>query len=628
MQRTIILSLSFFLLIPILWFILGQILRVTKGFGLKDEGLYLLAADPPTPSASWGFPFGWHTGPLFTAVSYDISAFRTLGGVILVVTAGLLGLSIARVLNLGNLPYAKWLLFGTISTAVTGSLFYYIPMLRTPSYNWLNLVGIQVALAASLLALVGMRKSRASYRGWNTYLMPLVAALGLFITIPAKPSTFPVLLALLMIAFTYAVGLRSALRWGTTVLGFSLAWLALALAAGIWPWDFIDVFTRAINAPQPSDGQTITGAILNFAVLPQDLLRYVNSLTIQQWFVAFFAIMLLAVPFLARKRWIALRLTGFFLASLSCVSISGLSIPGLNSQEIAADWLAPERTTAGMLMLISALLVSHRLPQDYTDTNKTFGRIRIVTIILLFVSPFIFAFGSASGLLSQSGVSAGFLFLAALAVVSVARLGGIYFAFVSMVSISVLTITASGFLAGWKNPYDIDSMSTQMVEMSVGSHGAQLEVSAEQGEILDLIRTQAVSNGWVEGTPILDVSYTWHPGVVYFLGGLVPNSLMMTIFGYSQSEEIFEFNINQQFDFSRSWLLTSNPTLLDDAGKRATLSALALLADHTNRVFPKGYDCVDAGNFQLWRPTADEYRKGRTCDSGSHKFAPRVSEMP
>ena len=80
----------------ILWNILVNILATDHALDLTDEGLYLLAADPPTTNAAWGFPWGWHTGILFRVVGYDIAAFRTFGAVLLVSAGGWVGWSAMR----------------------------------------------------------------------------------------------------------------------------------------------------------------------------------------------------------------------------------------------------------------------------------------------------------------------------------------------------------------------------------------------------------------------------------------------------------------------------------------------------------------------------------------------------
>jgi hypothetical protein len=77
-----------------IWIIVKQLLASDRGLDLTDEGLYLLDANPPSNTAAWGFPWGWHTGPFFQIVNYNISSFRTLGGVLLVLLSGYLGLII------------------------------------------------------------------------------------------------------------------------------------------------------------------------------------------------------------------------------------------------------------------------------------------------------------------------------------------------------------------------------------------------------------------------------------------------------------------------------------------------------------------------------------------------------
>ena len=53
----------------IAWWVLGLLLASDRGLDLSDEGLYLLAANPPTAHAAWGFPWGWNLRPLFQLVN-------------------------------------------------------------------------------------------------------------------------------------------------------------------------------------------------------------------------------------------------------------------------------------------------------------------------------------------------------------------------------------------------------------------------------------------------------------------------------------------------------------------------------------------------------------------------------
>ena len=185
------------LLAPLIWRLVEFAIASNKGLDLTDEGLYLMAADPPSPQASWGFPWGWHTRPLFALVNYDIATFRTLGGVLLLTAAAFFGWATTRyAFTLFNRPLPLhrgthiWYV-AAIVTASSGALLYYAGLLRAPSYNWVNLMGIFIASAAwiMLVAHTGVqsrRKPKLAPWVWVS-----ISAFGLAFTIPAKPSTAP-----------------------------------------------------------------------------------------------------------------------------------------------------------------------------------------------------------------------------------------------------------------------------------------------------------------------------------------------------------------------------------------------------------------------------------------------------
>jgi hypothetical protein len=605
------------LAVPLLWLTLTVTLGVSRGLGLKDEGLYLLAADPPSGTASWGFPFGWHTGPLFAAVGYDVASFRTLGAFILVMTSVALGVSVSKSLTDIRVTFFSLVTVLTIITSVSGSMFYYIAMLRTPSYNWLNLVGIQIAIVATLAGTMRRSLSKSMVFSWGLVLLAGVAGFGLFLTVPAKPSTLPVLLTLSVATFLLCCGFRNAVIWTVVVLVSITIWLVLAVVTGVWPPDFLNTFLLALQMPV-SISQTTVGAIQNVIGLPNDLVLHISSLSKQQLIASAVAIALVAFPIVVQKKWIGIRVTGFLLAAVTALSISGVDIPLLGEKVFVTSWPAPERTISGLLVLFSSLLLTI-LPGINADLKGQRNiKLRVASIFLFVSAPLIFSFGSNIGLLKQSGVAAGFLFLAALVVLSFGPFLKMNLASMSIVALVASLITINGFAAGWKNPYDTAALENQIVQTSVGSHGSELYLTRDVNSSLNIVRNAAQSHGWKVGTPLIDLTYTWHPGIPYFLGARVPNSLMMTIFGSSSSQDIFDFHLSQpyaqDFPFRKAWILTTDPDLIDMSGTNAVANALGTLSDFTGRAFPEGYDCIDSGEFTMWRPKLSFYQDPESCD--------------
>jgi hypothetical protein len=615
--RSAVYVIATILVVPVLWFVLSEILGVSKGLGFTDEGLHLLAADPPSNTASWGFPFGWHTRPLFAVVGYDIAAFRTLGALILVLTSVALGWSVSYVFNSACSRPSRLLIITSIGTAVFGSLFYYIAMARTPSYNWLNLVGIQIAISAILVSLVRAQSSHNPIKGWKQYLLSLVTAFGLFLTIPAKPSTLPIFMLLGALSFLFCFGVRPALIWIFVVALITTAFVGAAVILRVWPLNFVEVFSLATRMPV-GESQTSMGALVNLLRFPNESLGFIAGLTKWQLIFAAVSIILMLIPIFTRKRWIAVRLIGFTLAVATAISISGVMVPLMSTKEYVASWPAPERTVAGSLVLFSAVLVTG-FPQSVQGLQRSVRlRVQVVSIALLASAPFLFAFGSDIGILKQSGVVAGFLFLSTLAVLAFGLRDKLAPYYWLLITFATVAIASSGLTAGWKTPYDTPALNTQVVETFVGSRGAVLQLAPDVNASLNLIRSQAISSGWRAGMPLIDITYAWHPGIPNFLGASVPESLMMTILGSRQSQEIFDFHLTQaafqHYPFRQAWLLTPNPNLLAESGTRSVLAATEALSKYTQRDFPKDYDCINAGQFRLWRPLEGLEKLGQQCN--------------
>lgn len=253
-----------------LWLLLDALLASDRGLDLTDEGLYLLAADPPSRIAAWGTPWGWHTAPLFRLVSGDLASFRTLGAVLLVVASALLAITVAS---------GRWRMPGhradpaspvelTLAGVVgaLGGYLYYAGMLRTPSYNWVVVVGSVIAVTGMLLNLPPAHH-RLRLPG------DAVAAFGLFVTIPSKPTSPILLAAALGVLVWRRAGIRPALVHVLRLAGATTFLLVLAVLLRVWPLRFLDPFLAALSMPTPTDGQTIWGAVLGYVRLPDTVLR-------------------------------------------------------------------------------------------------------------------------------------------------------------------------------------------------------------------------------------------------------------------------------------------------------------------------------------------------------------------
>jgi hypothetical protein len=280
--RRLIPALALIAGIPMLWVMLAAALATDRGLDLTDEGLYLLESDPPSPTSVWGTPYGWVTAPLFRAVEQSIAGARTAAAVLLVLASLLLAhqtLTLAASLAPRAAPStgadrATTLLL-TFALGTSGLLFYtYVGLLRTPSYNWVNLLGILVTTSGVVMACRPSERAhgpRSSRHG--LLLSAVLIATGSFLAIHAKPTTPLILAAASLPILGRRLGSdgRRRLIVLSAVVGSGLV-VAAALTS-FWPDQFWDVFIRIVRAPPISEGHGLGRAVVLLATAPLELMR-------------------------------------------------------------------------------------------------------------------------------------------------------------------------------------------------------------------------------------------------------------------------------------------------------------------------------------------------------------------
>ncbi|MDD2818508.1 MAG: hypothetical protein PHN51_06895 [Candidatus Nanopelagicales bacterium] len=622
-----------------LWVLLEHLIASDRGLDLADEGLYLVAADPPNLEAAWAYPFGWTIRPLFWLVGYDIAAFRTFGAVILALSSAWLGWAAMRaVTDLRRATTAPSLMPAlAAATAGTASLIYYSSMLRAPSYNWATLCAIVLSLAAVMVAV--RRAVAPAPRDWRWNigrieistidLLAVATSAVLVASLPAKPTTLPIMLTVTTIVIATGAGLRCMWRWLIVVVGFIPAWILIAVITGLWPVDFIRVFRLANEMPYPFAVQTAGPALQAIVLAPRDLLDAFAQIGDRPAELLTAALLVLLLPVLAKRSWLLLRLAGYAMAILSAIAISGVPIPLLNLTGSAFSWAHAPLTTAAIIVLAASILVGLRLTSTAQNEEASDRRTRMLIVAVVALAPMAFAIGSSFGPYPQAAVASGLIFIAA--VLSVARPNACRARTLLAVAVLVTTaiFAAAAIVSGWRHPlrqFPVElrtpSMSQQTVPTLIGAHGAVLNLDPALAARVTDLRAKSTAAGWKSGMPMLDLSYLQSPGLGYSLGAKAPDSLMLTVLivGFGDNyRAITRFHLTQPFlgfPYHDSWILTTKTSTLDAATQDELFYTLGQVAAISQRPFPAGYDCVASGDLVLWRPSATSTGIGQNCDAG------------
>jgi len=583
-----------------------------------------LAADPPSSTAAWGFPFGWHTRPLFALVGYDIASFRTLGAVVLVISFGWLGWASVHValpaITLVSTRAMRLLSFIAVLIGALGALNFYAPMLRTPSYNWLNIVGMSISAAAALSFIHASRVNRASFGRLRMVLLATLSSGALFITFPAKPSTLPLLLLLTTLLVVGVSGWQTGAKWVGWNLVLMPAWLAISLALRLWPLDFISVFLRVLQMPVPDPLQTTSSAIRAVFLLPRDFAAGLAATQNRPALLLVTSAVVLLIPVIAARTWMPMRIVGFGLATGAALAIAGVPVPLLQPTGQAFGIASSAVTTAGLIILGAALISSARLRQSVAteDSDQREHVPRWLLVIFFVLLPFVFSFGSGNGIYAQASLAIGFVFLAAFVGVMRSDYTRDRFILAALVLFATGLIAMASIASGWQAPFRTAPLAENTATTAIGDRGATLLLEPKLSEDLSSLRALAQENGWQPGTPLVDVSYMWNPSVPYSLGARVPESLALTIFGYAAAHDIVDFHLSapfRGFPFDQAWFLTSRPSsLADPLGQWAVDFTMEKLSTIAGRPFPGSYACLSAGDFILWKPASPEQGNGIDCD--------------
>ncbi len=573
---------AFALGLVVLWQLLARLLYTDRGLDLTDEGLYLLAADPPSSTAAWVVPFGWHTRWLFSLVDHDIADFRTAAAVLAVALGAWTGYITVRRAE------------GVVAGGVT-SLMLFAGLLRTPGYNWVNLVGLLFAAAATL----GTRWSPLPERPLRSVRFQAGCAGiagGAVFAVVAKPTSGPSIVVVSLLFVLVVAGRRAALWAAALVAPWIAAFIATAVVVGLWPVSFVHVFGDAARFPVPSDDQTLGSASWEVVRLPLTCWEALRSQPHATQLLVLAAVAVAVVAPRARARWIAMAPL-----ALCTVAALGVALPvahlGLADDKGRFAWVGT--STWVWLLVLGCLLhvVAHR------GTNAGAARSWAPSALLVGMS-LMFAFGSGHGPFRQTGLGAVLPALAGLALV--ARTGGHRVRRVSTVVLTAALVVGATatMVASVDQPYRIADMDELVQPMSVGPRAAPLLVDVPTESLLTGLRTAAADGGWCDGTRLLGFVWRWSSTLPYHLGARVPDTLMVTLFGYPNSVAIAEHTLSRlDATWSDAWVLVSDVTTLQPEQADTTASALALLDDHVGRHFPDDYElAASVGDVQLWRP--------------------------
>ena len=607
-RRAILASLILLAVWIVLFRLSHWLIAADRGLDITDETMYLLSA---TSDSIWGFPFGNHTRPLLRVCGGDIACFRSTGFLIFFAVSLALTMSVQRALREDSHDRALLTRASQALLALGATLLFYTSFVsRTPSYNWVNAVGILIAAAAHVQLM--SRRPELSRR--LVYALEFAAAAGIFYSTPGKPST-PILLL-----FSYGVIracsstiLESVLSVGRQLLAVTLL-VAVSVTIGLWRSDFVSLFRHALSAPTPGGAaQTPLGAIRVLLEVPQTLPETAWTLALSPRFG-------LLLASLALTSWLRRRVPGrladasFLGALLLAVSAVLYRVAKPESLFFGSDAVfrgcVALAITLGTVRAFSAS-AGWWSPRREKSIATQPWRDRVSLYVYLLALPAVFSFGSSNGFETMFGL---FPLPALLVLIGLTATRDQLVGAATRITLVAFVVVIGTFArsTALEHPYRTAPIDSESERTEISD--SALLVERQLHDLILAMQTDARDAGFEVGTGLVSLDWRWQSFTPLVLGATPPATMVTT---HNVNLALFRHNAQRFANpgfLEEAWITVTPRQNIPEQAEEAVDSVIREFERLARRPFPEAYRCIgDYGTTQLWRPRSSHEVGDTTC---------------
>lgn len=515
-------------------------------FDVTDDSFYILSALYPEDIMLKGTWFDRYTNLLWSLSSDSLAGFRRAGMIGLIAASTVLSFAISLWLksckpSLPLLPTVALVLNGLLF----GNILYYQLFLLTPSYNWLTLFGMTLAIAGVFFHFAGTRA------------ITVIGFLGLggFLTFAGKPTTGLALLVLIFVLFMVASQMRRSLLalTGAIVIATLLAFTHMIFLDGGITASIDKVLAgkdaTALLIPGRSLGIAGSESLGFFIALPPLVLRIfpVSIITAALLIVA----LIIPWPWARNIRHLLARGVLFVFAAAWAWDVWSF---GHFRQPYSMHVLL--MLPLGGLLIFIAAITTRPTDSRSGDQQALPLRYLIAPVIFLMLCPFIYSFGTNNRIAYHTMSAAGFT---ASSVLIIAILGHIYARQIIAsvcVSVALFVWSNEAIKAAQLKPYRGGMPVAQMDKvLMLPAPIGTLTVTATIAAYAVQLRETAVLANFVPGTPLIDLT-GGSPGAAVVLQARFVG-VPWTLGGYAGSERYLDFVFDRVPSeiFKTAWLL-------------------------------------------------------------------------
>ncbi|MGO4390473.1 hypothetical protein AB4Z46_03865 [Variovorax sp. M-6] len=513
---------------------LGWVLWFCRfGIDFRDEGFYLVSMSDPSKYDISVTQFGFIYHPLFALVRENVAAIRQVNLLITFGVAWALGnVALKACAPPGLRAGARLAISAALATASLSFLHIWLP---TPSYNWLVLQALLIACIGLLMAEKTL--DRGSLAGW------LLIGVAGWLAFMAKPTSAA---GLALCAVLYLIG---AGKFALRPLILSAVVAVVLLLGSAWAIDgsimaFVRRYQTGIALAELMGGGHKLSLFLRLGDL--QLERPTRNILLGSSLVLALVAWLLKWDSKAAAR---AGYAGLWLMGLGALAI----VCGFARQLLTIEYYR------GLLLVAVPFAALILVGLGGWRRLSSVPRARWSLILLLFVLPYVYVFGTVNNYWWQISHAAFFWVLAA--AVLVLPVGGEPARSIAPVLLAVALgaqlITVAIVQTGIEAPYgQAVSLRDNHRKVSVGRPNSTLRLSNGFGAYLADAAEVANRVGFARGTPMLDLTGR-SPSTLYTMGAS-STSQAWVIGGYPGSNNLAAAMMKRVScdELSRAWLLT------------------------------------------------------------------------
>ena len=592
----------------IVFYIASLAIAPSRGMDFSDEGHYLLSADSSEPTDGWGWPYGWNLHLLFKVSNYSIENFRTYGFILLLLANYRFSRKLIETLNVGAI--SKFSKIEVISFKVlitSSSALYYAGFLRSPSYNWLNLVGI-VLFLTGCTQLISQLIFRNDFEK-KLWFCKIEASFGLFITLPAKPSSIGFGIFSLFVSILIIKNFKYALKISAQV--FIMVWLLvfLAILFKAWPTSIWQQGSQVLRMPPLSPNHSLAGATIDLLFTPLKLLR--NLLMSSGVYIALTAFVFTYLFSKFRKiqsDFPFLTLFSLLILTSAYKFLNKSVFYGTNEQK--EFWLANTLISNSIIGLTIVVVFyryftfdRNRSKEIESKSDNLFSKVIYFNLLVAIIS---FGFGTSGGILSKLPICASFTtsILVLLVFTSIGNESTRKIVSLTL-NIYIVFVIIVVFLGSYNNPYRSSGLSVMNYPTVIGNHDSVINLDQKNSKQITKLRRAATAAGFLKNTQVVNLVYPSNVGIGYALGGRQSPTIHFVWFGYPNSLIQAKYLISQsagRFNFEEAWILKSSEEGYKEELPTA-VNFLRYVQEFTLKEIPKDYFLVyEDTELELWKP--------------------------